>query len=568
MSGSSSSNQGGGHRGGSEGQAGSWLEAEFPVIAGLPEVESILPDLDGGHEASPKLKARLSPEIAMLMEDAARRVRQAHPRADTEPPEPSPVLLPPDAVALVDELLGQDEELPAAPGTGAGTTTGTGTGAGAATDSRMDTPTAQLPPDALEGEQLASGSDASEITTAARALATTEPPADEQTALLPPELRSTPPGRATSVPPRETDLGLDTAWGPGSSRYHQQADPLRALGMAIAHRATGSLAIEAVGSEAAPAEPDASLRRILLRDGDLVAAASERPGERLIDFLMVRGDISAEMGAARAHRLPRAGRHAAAALIAQGLLGKDELWPVLRAHCEWIIGQAVREAPARCELEREPPEALRDEPNVFGGAAGVEIFVEIVRRTVGPDEAVERLGGPEAALTKGDHGALLAESALSAEEQDVVRAAQDATVGQVLGAGGRDFAPVLYALVLLETLGAGPRDPGPAAPTERPPSELDTQAVRQRVRARLELVHEADYFTLLGLSPNATSHEIRQAYLTLRRAFEPHRLLSPATADLAEDVALIVEVLEETYEVLRDAHRRERYREALESRPG
>jgi preprotein translocase subunit Sec63 len=96
---------------------------------------------------------------------------------------------------------------------------------------------------------------------------------------------------------------------------------------------------------------------------------------------------------------------------------------------------------------------------------------------------------------------------------------------------------------------------------------LDEDAVRTRVRARLELVDEGDYFAVLGVSRDATGYEVRRAFLDLRRAFEPSQILTPRTADLAGDVRKIVTVLEEAYEILRDNARRERYRRAIEARP-
>ena len=42
-----------------------------------------------------------------------------------------------------------------------------------------------------------------------------------------------------------------------------------------------------------------------------------------------------------AGKLPPFGRHAGAALVAHGYLGQDDLWPVLRAHAEWVMGRAV-----------------------------------------------------------------------------------------------------------------------------------------------------------------------------------------------------------------------------------
>ena len=41
--------------------------------------------------------------------------------------------------------------------------------------------------------------------------------------------------------------------------------------------------------------------------------------------------------------------------------------------------------------------------------------------------------------------------------------------------------------------------------------------------------------------------------------------MTAATADLQDDVRLVIEVLDEAYDILREPHRRERYRKAIES---
>src|SRR5690606_29087882 len=104
-------------------------------------------------------------------------------------------------------------------------------------------------------------------------------------------------------------------------------------------------------------------------------------------------------------------------------------------------------------------------------------------------------------------------------------------------------------------------------PARREVDPIDEEGIRLRVRARMALVEEGDYFALLGVSRSATSYEIRRAFLELRRVFEPARLLTAATADLAPDTRLIAEVLDEAYEILREPARRDRYRRAIEASP-
>lgn len=330
--------------------------------------------------------------------------------------------------------------------------------------------------------------------------------------------------------------------------------PVEAIGRAIRGRASGALELSSIDGT--------RVRLIMLRDGDLIAVASAVEGEAMLDMLVARGELSADVVGDRAARMPRGGRHAAAALIAQGFLGQDDLWTVLRAHAEWTLTRALREETVQAKLLSEPPERLRVEPNVFGGAAGVEVFVELVRRTIGSDEAIARLGGTSGLLDEGPAPSLLYEGALDTHEVEVISRGVGGAILEVLERL-EDGAALLYALVALDVLRVKSPGRNVSSASPQPDAILDATAIRERVLARLRLVHEADYFALLGLDRNATSYEIRRAYLELRRNFEPSRILTGDTADLNDDVQLILDVVTEAYEVLRDDTRRKRYGRAL-----
>jgi hypothetical protein len=386
-------------------------------------------------------------------------------------------------------------------------------------------------------------------------------------AAVTPRSAATPPFRPRTLPPERpltVDVVVPNASQPPSPHEAAIAKVLgdggvvTALARAIMARASGALALGA---------PGGGERRAVLHDGDFVTAASTLPDETLLAFLAARGDLERDAAARLEGKIPPFGRHAGAALIAHGYLGQGDLWPVLRAHAEWILGRALLEPRSTCALEAEPPGRLRAEPRVFGGATGAEVFVELVRRVLPGYAALARLGGPEARVAEGPHAALLAECALAPDEDDLVLAAIGFPLGHVVLPAEPELASLFYALGALGVVevaaprAAAPRGEGRAA------DPLDEEALRARVRARLALVEEGDYFALLGLPRGATSYEVRRAYVDLRRAFEPARVLTAATADLHDDLKLILEVLDEAYEILREAGRRERYRKAIEAGP-
>ena len=383
---------------------------------------------------------------------------------------------------------------------------------------------------------------------------------------LPPRRNDAPIGsrRTDAVPP--PDGSADSAAGVAPAELPGElglGDALSAFAICVRERATGALVIDAVEG----------VRRILLRDGDVVTAASGLDEESLVGFLGTRGDISPDVAAHLLGKIPAYGRHAGAALVANGHISQDQLWPVLRAHAEWVLSCAVLAEKGAASFEVNPPGRLRAEPSVFGGATGSEVLIEVVRRSIPAAAVLGRLGGGAVRLAEGPRWELLSECALSEQEQQWLARAKGASLDEALQGEARDeLVPLVHALVQLGVLttetGAAGMKPKKrrASPRERF-DPIDAQAVRSQVKARLNLVEEGDYFSLLGVPRSATAYEINRAYLELRRGFEPSRVLNAATADLADDLQLIIDVLEEAHDVLRDQARRERYRRAIEEKP-
>lgn len=380
------------------------------------------------------------------------------------------------------------------------------------------------------------------------------PPLAPQTARPPaPRVEAEPPPvLAAEPPPPRTIASAD--------------DALRALAAAVASRWSGVLRFDEA----------AGIRRVVLQDGDVVTAASSVDGESLLGFLVGHGDLPAEIARRLEGRVPPFGRLAGAALVAHGHLHQDQLWDVLQSHAAWLLGRSIAIVRGRVAFEPEAPQRLRGEPPVFGGTPGPALVVEIVRRTVPPAEAIARLGGDATRLSAGAHAKLLDECGLEDVEEAILERAAGLSLGELVAGQGAELAPIVYAAValgILEALAgirAAPRA-DPAQPVELADplrdAELDDAAVRARISARRALAEDGDYFAVLGVPRESTGYEIKRAYLELRRAFDPARVLRPSLLELEPDLRLVLSVVDEAYEILKDPTRRERYRRAISHEP-
>ena len=576
----------------------------------LPMSTTSLADLvDAPRSLSLATFGTVSHELQQLLADAELRAEVV---STAEAPLPSPEeeiegVLPADVLASLDEPIDgdEDEDAGAEPGRGTGAGGMGGTGAsldrdGTGAHAKGTTAGGSRPPTTgAQGRAPGTGSQTHErrvpsdtpprsaggITTTPTSMTnrprTTDaiPPSTAYEAPRRPVIEDAPPLQSVHRPsswhpPPSMPVGiaLPTELRGPSVKPAAPAASATVLGPeggrrffaeAIARRATGALCFESEGV----------VRRIVMREGDLVAAASGGEGESLVHFLAARGELPRDEAPRLAGKIPPYGRHAGAALVAHGWLRQDQLWQVLRAHAEWIASTVLRLTRGTAQLEPDPPGRLRGEPSVFGAATGAEIFVDLVRRAVSHEDALQRLGGPSSRITDGPNAGLLAECNLPPQDLELLHRARGGTITDLLArATDGEIVAVVHALALLGVIEviASPDFARRAEASSAPDVEmaaLDEDAIRARVRARLELVEDGDYFAVLGVTRDATGYEIRRAFIELRRTFEPSRILSPRLLDLADDVGKIVVVIEEAYEILRDNARRERYRRAIDARP-
>jgi hypothetical protein len=156
-----------------------------------------------------------------------------------------------------------------------------------------------------------------------------------------------------------------------------------------------------------------------------------------------------------------------------------------------------------------------------------------VRRGVLASDAVTRLGGGSSCIGDGPIPELLSECGLSAADFELARRSRGLRVEQISSAAGSsDIVTVLYALaelgVVLSIRGIGTNSDSQGSENddaeEARVAALDLEAIRGRVRARVQLVDEADYFAFLDSAcVSRATKNIRAVAASHSRGRRPHR---------------------------------------------
>jgi hypothetical protein len=286
-----------------------------------------------------------------------------------------------------------------------------------------------------------------------------------------------------------------------------------------------------------------------------VFASSNAPGDRMGELLVREGKITAAQYERCQSDVERSGRRIGEILVDFGYLKRRELLPAVRRHVEdlvyslfgWDRGQyhvTVDTTPSgeRIRLSRHP----------------ASLILEGIRRKL-DRTSLERLVGPASTVIEVRDrerlGGIVNTADISAEERAALAGfdgqADLAQVARAVGVDVADILPLAWGLCVL-ALATARRVEQEQEESTALVGETDLAIDRERVRARWQLVTEADYFALLGVRRDATAFEIRRAYQAARRDFAADGFPVDLRRELAQELDDIATVLDEAFRVLRD----------------
>ena len=316
---------------------------------------------------------------------------------------------------------------------------------------------------------------------------------------------------------------------------------------------------------------ESDVRRLYFEKGELRTATSSREGQRIGAFLRRRGRVSeADIAWALNEIARQRGSRLGRKLVERGLLTRAAIDSEMKRLVEEIVFSAFEWENGEFRFEQST--AVLD-PDIVLSFSTAAIIVQGIRRLPEAPVFRERLGDGTGVLR-------LASDPLS-RYQYLPLAPQEAYVLSridglldvnsllaIAGASRASAAKTLYALLscgLIEwkTDGAGERaSVGTVATlnvevTTEPPRSTPGHA--DLVRSTWRRIDWLSHYELLGISRDASTEDVRRAYLERGRLFHPDLRLRPDLAGMERELTAVFERLKVAHDTLADPEARAEY---------
>jgi DNA-binding NarL/FixJ family response regulator len=301
---------------------------------------------------------------------------------------------------------------------------------------------------------------------------------------------------------------------------------------------------------------------IFFDQGRPVFASSNEPGDRMGQLLVREGKITAAQYERCQTHVAQSGRRMGEILVDFGYLKRRELLPAVRRHVEDIIYSLFGWDRGHYHITHDDAASAE---RIRLSRHPASLILEGIRRKLDRTTLEQLLGPASTVIEVTDRErvpTIINTADLATEERSALAAfdgqADLAQIARTVGSDLADVMPLAWGLVVLG-LATARRTEIEVEESTALVGETDLAIDRERVRARWQLVTEADYFALLGVRRDATGFEIRRAYQAARRDFAADCFPSDLRRELARELEDIASVLDEAFRVLRDDRLRQTY---------
>ncbi len=314
-------------------------------------------------------------------------------------------------------------------------------------------------------------------------------------------------------------------------------------------------------------------RKIFMEEGEPTMATSSAREDRLIELLHREGRLNERQYEQAAMTIGASGRRAGVVLVEKGLIASRELFPLVRHHYENIIFDSFAWSVGSWRFAQGKH---RSSERVLLDLPAASIIVEGLRSRA-PLSEIQKIVARDA-RPKNTGGGIcpLEETGLSDRDLEPLEWL-DGTRGvdelaQRFSVAVDDLCALIAGLVVLGWVHVTGGDKERPEKDAQGGENLWTDADRRqesrtetaRIVDKLAQVEQGNYFAIMQVPPEASGHEIRKAYRRLRGLFAIERFVTPELLELQPKVREIRFVLDEAYEILRNASLREAYRATMD----
>ena len=324
------------------------------------------------------------------------------------------------------------------------------------------------------------------------------------------------------------------------------SDAAMLLAKMFAQASTGRIAFRHDGTEAV----------VFFDQGRPVFASSSEPRDRMGELLVREGKITAAQYERCQTVVAESGRRMGEILVDFGYLKRRELLPAVRRHVEDLIYTLFSWDRGTYQISFD---ASPSSERIRLSRHPAALILEGIRRKLGRTSLERLIGSASTVIEVPDRerlGGIINLGDLAVEERGSLAAfdgqADLSAVARTAGVDVADVLPLAWGLCVLGLATARRTDTEVPDDSAALVGETDLAIDRERVRARWDLVGEADYFALLGVRRDATGFEIRRAYQSARRDFAADCFPNDLRRELAQELDDIAHVLDEAFRVLRD----------------
>lgn len=311
-------------------------------------------------------------------------------------------------------------------------------------------------------------------------------------------------------------------------------------------------------------------KRISFRRGDIIFAATNVDTERLGERLVRDGKVKRPILELAFRVMERSHKRLGATMVEWGWVSPLEMRRAVATQIKDIIYSVFTWSSGEYRFEPAPeaepvPEdlvlELRTADVIYEGARRIS-DLEAIRTGVGSPASVLAVAG----------GARLGIPVTQEDGHILVRVDGHTSIAEIVSEspmGEEEALRRIYALLLAGVLERRQASETPArSSTKQTPALTDEERrFRDGVVARHAAMKFGDYYDRLGVTLGATEKQIREAHEQALRSLEPDASFRDRLGDLRKQIDDVRGKVQQAYETLADAVRRQEYDQSLSDTP-